>query len=57
MTQLSPFRLSEQWLSRNCGDRHWALISDALGQQRARFHDAFLCHVTGPDTADGATFE
>lgn len=39
MAQLSPFGISEQWLLRHCGDRHWALIASALGQERALFRD------------------
>lgn len=40
MTQLSPDGLSEQWLLRDCGDRHWSLIADAMGQDRAVFRAA-----------------
>ena len=39
MAQLSPFGLSEQWLLRDCGDRHWGLIADAAGSNMA-FRDA-----------------
>lgn len=39
MAQLSPLGLSEQWVLRDCGDRHWALIAQALGQDRAVFTD------------------
>lgn len=37
MAQLAPTGLSEQWLLRDCGDRHWALIARALGQDQAVF--------------------
>ncbi|WP_425101947.1 Pnap_2097 family protein [Tropicibacter sp. S64] len=37
MAQLSPDGLSEQWVLRFCGDRHWALIAEALGQHEAVF--------------------
>lgn len=40
MAHLSPFGLSEQWLLRDAGDRHWALIAQALGQTQAVFADA-----------------
>ncbi|TMV72321.1 hypothetical protein FGG78_29690 [Thioclava sp. BHET1] len=40
MMQLSPFGLSEQWLLRDGGDRHWSLIADALGQSGGIFRDA-----------------
>jgi len=40
MTHLSPFGLSEQWLLRDAGDRHWALIAQAMGQKQAVFTDA-----------------
>ena len=40
MMQLSPTGLAEQWLLRDCGDRHWRLIAQALGQTRAVFADA-----------------
>lgn len=39
MAQLSPFGLSEQWLLRDCGDRHWGLIAEAAGSGMA-FHSA-----------------
>ena len=39
MAHLSPFGLSEQWLLRDCGDRHWSLIARALGQDSAVFAD------------------
>ena len=39
MMQMSPFGLSEQWLLRDCGDRHWELIAQALGQPNATFSD------------------
>ena len=35
MAQLSPFGVSEQWLLRHCGDRHWSLIADAIGSSMA----------------------
>jgi probable biosynthetic protein (TIGR04099 family) len=37
MAHLSPSGLSEQWLLRECGDRHWSLIAQASGQDRAVF--------------------
>ena len=37
MAHLSPSGLSEQWVLRECGDRHWSLIAQALGQDRAVF--------------------
>jgi probable biosynthetic protein (TIGR04099 family) len=40
MMQLGPDGLSEQWLLRDGGDRHWALIAEAMGQDRAVFCDA-----------------
>ncbi|WP_118135651.1 Pnap_2097 family protein [Oceanicella sp. SM1341] len=40
MAQLGPQGLSEQWLLRECGDRHWQLIATAMGQERAVFADA-----------------
>lgn len=40
MRHLSPFGLAEPWLLRDCGDRHWALIARAMGQERAVFADA-----------------
>ncbi|MGO4853300.1 Pnap_2097 family protein [Phaeovulum sp. W22_SRMD_FR3] len=40
MMQLGPDGLSEQWLLRDAGDRHWALIAEAMGQERAVFRDA-----------------
>ncbi|MCD1618737.1 Pnap_2097 family protein [Salipiger marinus] len=40
MAMLSPFGLSEQWLLRDAGDRHWTLIADALGQSGIAFRDA-----------------
>lgn len=40
MMQLCPFGLSEQWLLRDCGDRHWRLIAEALGQTGIAFRDA-----------------
>ncbi|QDL93691.1 hypothetical protein FDP22_11145 [Paroceanicella profunda] len=40
MAQLGPDGLSEQWLLRDCGDRHWQLIALAMGQARAVFTDA-----------------
>ena len=40
MTHLSPCGLSEQWLLRDAGDRHWALIAQAMGQKQAVFTDA-----------------
>ncbi|MCA0996967.1 Pnap_2097 family protein [Alloyangia pacifica] len=40
MMMLSPFGLSEQWLLRDGGDRHWGLIAEALGQSGIAFHDA-----------------
>lgn len=40
MAHLSPFGLSEQWLLRDGGDRHWDLIATALGQDRAVFRGA-----------------
>lgn len=39
MAHLSPFGLSEQWLLRDAGDRHWTLIAEAMGQDRAVFAD------------------
>lgn len=39
MGQLAPDGLSEQWLLRDGGDRHWMLIARALGQDRAVFRD------------------
>lgn len=39
MAQLSPFGLSEQWVLRDAGDRHWSLIADAMGQGQAVFTD------------------
>lgn len=35
MAQLSPFGMSEQWLLRDCGDRHWGLIAEATGGSMA----------------------
>ncbi len=40
MAQLSLGGLSEQWVLRFCGDRHWALIAKALGQRSAVFRAA-----------------
>lgn len=40
MRHLSPDGLSEQWLLRTCGDRHWSMIAEALGQDSAEFTDA-----------------
>lgn len=40
MMQLGPSGLSEQWVLRAGGDRHWDLIAQAMGQDRAVFHDA-----------------
>lgn len=40
MRMLSPSGLSEQWLLRTCGDIHWEMIAQALGQQDTVFHDA-----------------
>lgn len=40
MMHLSPGGISEQWLLRACGDRHWSMIAGALGQERAAFTDA-----------------
>ncbi|WP_376870180.1 Pnap_2097 family protein [Albirhodobacter sp. R86504] len=40
MMQLGPSGLSEQWVLRAGGDRHWALIAQAMGQEKAVFHDA-----------------
>ncbi|WP_172328422.1 Pnap_2097 family protein [Mangrovicoccus sp. HB161399] len=40
MAQLSPWGLSEQWLLREAGDRHWALIAGCLGQDGTAFRDA-----------------
>ncbi|WP_172327591.1 Pnap_2097 family protein [Mangrovicoccus sp. HB161399] len=40
MMQLAPRGLSEQWLLRHAGDRHWAMIAAAMGQGRAVFADA-----------------
>ncbi|MCA0921429.1 Pnap_2097 family protein [Pseudooceanicola nanhaiensis] len=40
MQQLAPYGLSEQWLLRDAGDRHWALIAKARNQQGIAFHDA-----------------
>ena len=40
MMQLGPAGLSEQWVLRAGGDRHWTLIAQAMGQERAVFHDA-----------------
>ncbi|MBE3640192.1 Pnap_2097 family protein, partial [Mangrovicoccus algicola] len=40
MAQLSPFGLSEQWLLRACGDRHWGLIAEGAGQTGTAFRDA-----------------
>lgn len=37
MAHLSPAGLSEQWLLRHCGDQHWSLIAQALGQDSAMF--------------------
>jgi probable biosynthetic protein (TIGR04099 family) len=37
MAHLSPNGLSEQWVLRECGDLHWSLIAQALGQERAVF--------------------
>lgn len=39
MQHLSPLGLSEPWWLRDCGDRHWALIAEALGQQGTAFQD------------------
>ncbi|MEY8880898.1 Pnap_2097 family protein [Donghicola sp. XS_ASV15] len=35
MAQLSPFGVSEQWLLRDCGDRHWGLIAESVGGSMA----------------------
>ncbi len=40
MMQLAPRGLSEQWLLRHAGDRHWSMIAAAMGQGRAVFADA-----------------
>ncbi|XSG83244.1 MAG: Pnap_2097 family protein [Methyloligella sp. ZOD6] len=40
MPHLSPGGLSEQWLLRECGDRHWALIADGMRCDDALFTDA-----------------
>ena len=39
MMQLAPSGLSEQWFLRLCGDRHWSLIAEAMGQEQAVFTD------------------
>ncbi|WP_424934607.1 Pnap_2097 family protein [Amaricoccus macauensis] len=39
MGQLAPIGFSEQWLLKDAGDRHWALIAGALGQERSVFRD------------------
>jgi probable biosynthetic protein (TIGR04099 family) len=39
MMHLAPQGLSEQWLLRESGDRHWSLIAAAMGQDRAVFSD------------------
>lgn len=39
MAHLSPFGLSEPWLLRDCGDRHWGLIAQALGRDDIAFRD------------------
>ncbi|MEC8628990.1 MAG: Pnap_2097 family protein [Pseudomonadota bacterium] len=40
MMHLSPNGLSEQWLLRHLGDRHWDLIAAAVGQEGIAFRDA-----------------
>ncbi|MEM1128985.1 MAG: Pnap_2097 family protein [Pseudomonadota bacterium] len=40
MGQLGPQGIAEQWLLRECGDRHWAMLAAAMGQDRAEFADA-----------------
>jgi len=40
MAQLCAFGLSEPWLLKDCGDRHWALIAEAAGQPGPGLHDA-----------------
>ncbi|MEM8553660.1 MAG: Pnap_2097 family protein [Pseudomonadota bacterium] len=40
MAQLSPFGLSEDWVLKSCGDRHWSLIAQASGRDSLAFHDA-----------------
>lgn len=37
MRHLTAMGLSEQWLLRECGDRHWQLIANAMGLARAVF--------------------
>ncbi|WP_116134714.1 Pnap_2097 family protein [Tropicimonas sp. IMCC34043] len=39
MMQLSPFGLSEPWLLRHLGDRHWELIAEASGLSGTAFRD------------------
>ncbi|MBF9033254.1 hypothetical protein HKCCE2091_03300 [Rhodobacterales bacterium HKCCE2091] len=40
MAELSPFGLSEQWLLRACGDRHWRMIARHAGLPGIDFRDA-----------------
>lgn len=39
MAQFGGLGLSENWLLKHLGDTHWELIAQALGQDRAVFHD------------------
>ncbi|MEM8570345.1 MAG: Pnap_2097 family protein [Pseudomonadota bacterium] len=39
MAQLSPFGLSEDWVLKTCGDRHWTLIAQASGNETIAFFD------------------
>lgn len=40
MPQLSPFGLAEPWALRDGGDRHWAMLSRAMGRPEGAFEDA-----------------
>jgi probable biosynthetic protein (TIGR04099 family) len=40
MPQLNAHGLSENWLLKECGDRHWQGIAQALGLPRPEFRDA-----------------
>ena len=40
MPQLSPSGLAEQWALREGGDRHWAMLSRAMGRAEGAFEDA-----------------
>lgn len=56
MAQLSPFGLSEQWLLRDCGDRHWGLIAEAIGGSMA-FRDEDGNAVYAAFCATSVSFE